>query len=84
MIQSATPVLLAKGTPPFGVTKYLLKKKGYNPDDFDFAFGQSFGRPEELQAKFVRGEIDTVLLREPEASFALDEAEDAVVSIAYK
>jgi ABC-type nitrate/sulfonate/bicarbonate transport system substrate-binding protein len=77
-------VPLAKGTPPFGVTKYLMKKKGYNPDDFDFVFGQPFGRPEELKAKFVRGEIDTVLLREPEASFALKEAEDAVVSIAYK
>jgi NitT/TauT family transport system substrate-binding protein len=77
-------VPLAKGTPPFGVTKYLMKKQGYNPEEFDFAFGQPFGRPEDLKAKFVRGEIDTVLLREPEASFALKEAADAVESIAYK
>ncbi len=77
-------VPLAKGTPPFGVTKYLMKKLGFNPEEFDFAFGQPFGRPEDLKAKFVRGEIDTVLLREPEASFALMENEDAVESIAYK
>lgn len=36
-------VPLAKGTPPFGVTKYLMKKKGYNPDDFNFIFGHPFG-----------------------------------------
>lgn len=77
-------VPLAKGTPPFGVTKYLMKKMGYNPEEFDFAFGQPFGRPEELKDKLIKGEIDTVLLREPEASFALNAADDAVVSIAYK
>lgn len=77
-------VPLAKGTPPFGVTKYLMKKTGYNPEKFDFVFGKPFGRPEDLKNKFIRGEIDTVLLREPEATFALEEAEDAVVSIAYK
>jgi len=70
-------VPLAKGTPPFGVTKYLMKKLGYDPEEFDFAFGQPFGRPEDLKAKFVRGKIDTVLLREPEASFALKAAEES-------
>lgn len=77
-------VPLAKGTPPFGVTKYLMKKSGYDPEDFDFVFAKPFGRPEDLKDKFIKGEIDTVLLREPEASFALKEVEDAVVSIAYK
>jgi len=53
--------------------------------NFEFAFGNPFGRPEEIKRLFVKGEIDTALLREPEASFALYEAGDeAYVSIAYK
>jgi len=76
---------LIKAAPPYAVTTFLMKELGYDPDDFEFAFGDPFGRPEEIKQMFVNGEIDTALLREPEASFALFEAgEDAHVSIAYK
>ena len=76
---------LIKAAPPYAVTTFLMKQLGYNPDDFEFAFGNPFGRPEEIKKMFVQGEIDTALLREPEASFALYEAgKEAQVSIAYK
>ena len=76
---------LIKAAPPYAVTTFLMKKMGYNPDEFEFTFGDPFGRPEEIKKQFVAGEIDTALLREPEASFALFETgEDAQVSIAYK
>ena len=75
---------LIKAAPPYAVTTFLMKKLGYNPDDFEFAFGEPFGRPEEIKRLFINGEIDAALLREPEASFALHEAKDVHVSIAYK
>jgi len=62
---------LYKEAPPYAVTDYLMKKLGEDPNEYNFVFGNPFGRPEEMQHKLVRGEIDTVLLREPEASFAL-------------
>ena len=75
---------LFKNAPPAAVTKYLMKKSGYNPDDFEFVFGNPFGRPEEIKDCFVSGECDTVILREPEASFALYNAgDDAYTSIDY-
>lgn len=74
---------LFTGAPPYAVTTYLMKAQGLNPEDFNFAFGKPFGRTQELKDKFIAGEIDTVLLREPEASFALAKAEDAVVSLNY-
>ncbi len=75
---------LFKNAPPAAVTHYLMKKTGYNPEDFEFVFGEPFGRPEEMKACFVSGNCDTVILREPEASFALFEAgEDAHASIDY-
>ncbi|OQX96050.1 hypothetical protein B6I21_02215 [candidate division KSB1 bacterium 4572_119] len=76
---------LIKAAPPYAVTTFLMKKMGFNPDEFEFAFGDPFGRPEEIKKQFASGEIDTALLREPEASFALYEAgQDGQVSIAYK
>jgi len=76
---------LIKAAPPYAVTTFLMKKMGYNPAEFEFAFGDPFGRPEEIKNQFVKGEIDTALLREPEASFALYEAgEEGHVSFAYK
>ncbi|MBL7095362.1 DUF1858 domain-containing protein [candidate division KSB1 bacterium] len=76
---------LIKAAPPYAVTTFLMKKMGFNPDEFEFAFGNPFGRPEEIKNQFVKGEIDTALLREPEASFALYETgKDGQVSIAYK
>ncbi len=75
---------LFKNAPPAAVTHYLMKKTGYNPEDFEFVFGEPFGRPEEMKACFVSGNCDTVILREPEASFALFEAgEEAYASIDY-
>ena len=62
--------------PPTKITKYLIKAKGLNPDDFNFAYGEPFGRPEEIFAAFVQGEADTVMLREPEASYALKIMQD--------
>ena len=75
---------LFKNAPPAAITNYLMRKTGHNPNDFDFIFGNPFGRPEEIKDCFVRGECDTVILREPEASFALYEAgDDAHISIDY-
>lgn len=62
---------LYKEAPPYAVTEYLMKQTGENPEEYNFVFGNPFGRPEEMQRKLVSGEIDTVLLREPEASFAI-------------
>jgi NitT/TauT family transport system substrate-binding protein len=62
---------LIKAAPPYAVTSYLMKASGYDPAEFDFAFGKPFGRPEELKDGFIKGDYDAVLLREPEASYAL-------------
>jgi NitT/TauT family transport system substrate-binding protein len=67
---------LFEEAPPTKITKYLLKAKGLNPNDFNFAFGKPFGRPEEIYAAFVQGIADTVILREPEASYALKIMQD--------
>jgi len=75
---------LYKEAPPYAITSYLMKQKGENPDEYSFNFGNPFGRPEEFKDQFIKGEIDTVLLREPEASFALHGAGDAaMVAISY-
>jgi len=57
--------------PPTKITKYLIKARGLNPDDFNFVYGKPFGRPEEIYTAFVQGRADTVVLREPEASYAI-------------
>ncbi len=76
---------LIRTAPPFAVTTYLMKALGYNPDDYDFRFGNPFGRPSDIKDMLVRGEIEAGLLREPEASFAIYEGKGRVVeSIAYK
>ena len=75
---------LYKEAPPYAITSYLMKQKGENPDEYSFNFGNPFGRPEEFKDRFIKGEIDTVLLREPEASFALHGAGNAAsVAISY-
>ncbi len=61
---------LFEEAPPAKITKYLLKAGGYNVNDFKFVYGKPFGRPEQIYADFVTGKADTVILREPEASFA--------------
>jgi len=61
---------LFEEAPPAKITKYLLKAGGYNINDFKFVYGKPFGRPEQIYADFVTGKADTVILREPEASFA--------------
>lgn len=76
-------VPLVKAAPPFVVTRYLLKKLGYFPDEFQFVFGNPFGRPEEIKEKLVTGEAKAAVLREPEASFALYEG-DVYESIVYR
>jgi len=62
---------LFEEAPPAKITKYLIKASGLNPDDFNFVYGQPFGRPEKIYADFVSGNADTVILREPEASYAI-------------
>ncbi len=57
--------------PPAKITKYLIEAKGLNYSDFKFKYGKPFGRPEEIFMNFVRGISDTVILREPEASYAI-------------
>ena len=67
---------LFEEAPPAKITKYLMKASGYNPDDFNFVYGRPFGRPEQIYADFVQGNADTVILREPEASYALKIMQD--------
>ena len=67
---------LFEEAPPAKITKYLIKASGLNPDDFNFVFGQPFGRPEKIYADFVTGHADTVILREPEASYAIKIMQD--------
>jgi len=62
---------LFEEAPPTKITKYLIKAEGLNPDDFNFVYGKPFGRPEQIYADFVQAKADTVILREPEASYAL-------------
>jgi NitT/TauT family transport system substrate-binding protein len=62
---------LFEEAPPAKITKYLIKASGLNPDDFELVFGKPFGRPEEIYADFVTGKAATVILREPEASYAI-------------
>ncbi len=62
---------LFEEAPPAKITRYLLKAHGLNPDEFVFKFGEPFGRPEEIYTAFVSGQADTVILREPEASYAI-------------
>jgi len=57
--------------PPAKITKYVIEAKGLDYNDFSFKYGEPFGRPEEILMNFVRGVSDTVILREPEASYAL-------------
>ena len=64
-------VPLIKNAPPFAVLSYLLKAEGMDPAKLAFAFGEPFGRAEEIAEGFVAGRYDTVMLREPEASIAL-------------
>ncbi len=70
----ATP--LFEEAPPAKITKYLIKASGQNTEDFNFTYGKPFGRPEEIYADFVTGKADTVILREPEASYAVKIMED--------
>ncbi|MEA3499463.1 MAG: DUF2249 domain-containing protein [Candidatus Marinimicrobia bacterium] len=75
---------LFKEAPPAAVTNYLMKETGYDPEDFDFYYGRPFGRPKTIMNDFISGKADTVLLREPESSFALFHADqDAFHSISY-
>ena len=62
---------LFEEAPPAKITKYLIKASGLNPDEFIFVYGKPFGRPEEIYNDFVLGRADTVILREPEASYAI-------------
>ena len=77
--QIQTP--LFEEAPPAKITKYLIKAKGLNADDFDFVYGQPFGRPEQILRDFVFGQADTVILREPEASYAIKTMEKMGVDI---
>ena len=67
---------LFEEAPPAKITKYLMKATGYNLNDFNFVYGKPFGRPKEIYADFVEGKADTVILREPEASYALKIMQD--------
>jgi NitT/TauT family transport system substrate-binding protein len=67
---------LFEEAPPAKITKYLIQASGLNPDDFNFEYGNPFGRPEKIFADFVTGVADTVILREPEASYAIKTMQD--------
>jgi NitT/TauT family transport system substrate-binding protein len=69
-------VPLFEEAPPARITKYLIKASGFDPDEFVFRYGKPFGRPEEIYRDFVTGKADTVVLREPEASYAIKIMQD--------
>jgi len=67
---------LFEEAPPAKITKYLIKASGLNPDDFNFVYGKPFGRPEQIYKDFVEHKADNVILREPEASYAIKIMQD--------
>jgi len=76
---------LIKAAPPYVVTSFLIRRSGYDPTEFDFVFGDPFGRPDEIKQALVSGEIEVAVLREPEASMAIFEGKGKVVeSIAFR
>ncbi|NKQ35186.1 MAG: DUF2249 domain-containing protein [Chloroflexi bacterium] len=74
---------LFKNAPPMKVTAQLLRELGENMDNFIFKFGKPFGRPPEIAQKLIDGEIDTALLREPEAGYALASSDDIYQAVSY-
>ncbi len=62
--------------PPARITRYLIKATGNNPDDYKFIFGKPFGRPEQIYQDFITGRATNVVLREPEASYAVKIMQD--------
>lgn len=62
---------LFEDAPPAKIARYLLESEGLEMADFTFKYGEPFGRPHRLMEAFISGEASHVLLREPEASFAL-------------
>ncbi len=72
---------LFEEAPPAKITKYLIKASGLNPDNFNFVFGEPFGRPEKIYSDFVTGKADHVILREPEASYAVKIMKDRGIDI---
>jgi NitT/TauT family transport system substrate-binding protein len=63
---------LFEDAPPAKITKYLIESRGLEYSDFQFKYGKPFGRPKEIMADFITGKAQHVLLREPEASFAIE------------
>ncbi|NUU98161.1 DUF1858 domain-containing protein [Marinitoga sp. 1138] len=68
---------LFEDAPPAKITKYLIQAKGLNIEDFNFSYGNPFGRPKEIMMDFLSGKVDTVLLREPEAGFVMQALEES-------
>lgn len=62
---------LFEDAPPAKITTHLIHSAGLDRSDFHYRFGEPFGRPKELLRDLVTGKAETVLLREPEASFAI-------------
>ncbi|BDU50084.1 DUF1858 domain-containing protein [Haliovirga abyssi] len=67
---------LFEDAPPAKITKYLIQASGFDIDDFKFKYGEPFGRPEKIYSDFVTGKADTVILREPEAAYAIKAMKD--------
>ena len=74
---------LFQKAPPAQVTRYIMRQFGYDPEQFDFTYGEPFGRPEEIAAQLMEGTIDTALIREPEVSYALNAHPDIQVAFSY-
>jgi len=74
---------LFRKAPPAQVTQFLMRSFGENPDEYQFVYGKPFGRPEEIAAKLISGEIDTALIREPEVSYALQASEEIHIAFSY-
>ena len=68
---------LFEDAPPAKITKYLIEAKGLDINDFEFTFGNPFGRPKQIMMDFLSGKVDTVLLREPEAGFVVKALEES-------
>ncbi|KLO23683.1 DUF1858 domain-containing protein [Marinitoga sp. 1155] len=71
---------LFEDAPPAKITRYLIEAKGLNIKDFEFTYGNPFGRPKQIMMDFLSGKVDTVLLREPEAGFVIKALEESNIT----
>lgn len=77
LVGQTVEVPLFEDAPPAKIFRYLMKGSKIDHDDITLEFGTPFGRPREIMRDFLSGAAPHVLLREPEAGFAVAALENA-------